>query len=63
MSCNGGWSQFSRQAVLATENEGLEGRARQKAAGNYDRLLDFSRAVTGTLFFVPSLDLLEALVS
>jgi putative iron-dependent peroxidase len=22
--------------------------------GNYDRLLDFSRAVTGTLFFVPS---------
>ena len=24
--------------------------------GNYDRLLDFSRAVTGTLFFVPSRD-------
>jgi porphyrinogen peroxidase len=22
--------------------------------GNYDRLLDFSRAVTGTLFFAPS---------
>ena len=22
--------------------------------GNYDRLLDFSRAVTGNLFFVPS---------
>jgi len=22
--------------------------------GNYDRLLDFSRAVTGSLFFVPS---------
>jgi len=31
--------------------------------GNYDRLLDFSRAVTGSLFFVPSLDLLESLVS
>ena len=31
--------------------------------GNYDRLLDFSRAITGTLFFVPSLDLLESLVS
>jgi putative iron-dependent peroxidase len=31
--------------------------------GNYDRLLDFSRAVTGSLFFVPSLDLLETLVS
>jgi putative iron-dependent peroxidase len=31
--------------------------------GTYDRLLDFSRAVTGSLFFVPSLDLLESLVS
>lgn len=29
--------------------------------GNYDRLLDFSRAVTGGLFFVPSAELLEAL--
>ena len=29
--------------------------------GNYDRLLDVSRAVTGTLFFVPSLTFLEAL--
>jgi putative iron-dependent peroxidase len=29
--------------------------------GNYDRLLDFSRAVTGGLFFVPSATLLEAL--
>jgi putative iron-dependent peroxidase len=29
--------------------------------GNYDRLLDFSRAVTGALFFVPSLSLLESL--
>jgi putative iron-dependent peroxidase len=29
--------------------------------GNYDRLLDFSRPVTGSLFFVPSLTLLEAL--
>jgi len=27
--------------------------------GNYDRLLDFSRAVTGTLFFVPSATLLD----
>ena len=27
--------------------------------GNYDRLLDFSRAVTGGLFFVPSLSFLE----
>jgi porphyrinogen peroxidase len=29
--------------------------------GNYDRLLDFSRAVTGTLFFVPSQPMLESL--
>jgi putative iron-dependent peroxidase len=29
--------------------------------GNYDRLLDFSTAVTGTLFFVPSQTMLEAL--
>jgi putative iron-dependent peroxidase len=31
--------------------------------GNYDRLLDFSQAVTGSLFFVPSLDFLEAVDS
>jgi porphyrinogen peroxidase len=29
--------------------------------GNYDRLLDFSRAVTGSLFFAPSATFLEAL--
>ena len=28
--------------------------------GNYDRLLDFSRAATGTLFFVPSLTFLDS---
>jgi porphyrinogen peroxidase len=28
--------------------------------GNYDRLLDFSHAVTGSLFFVPSATFLEA---
>src|SRR3984893_8659266 len=28
--------------------------------GNYDRFLDFSRAVTGTLFFVPSATFLES---
>jgi putative iron-dependent peroxidase len=31
--------------------------------GNYDRLLDFSRAVTGTLFFVPSATFLENVVA
>jgi putative iron-dependent peroxidase len=30
-----------------------------KPSGNYDRLLDFSRAVTGTLFFVPTTTFLE----
>jgi putative iron-dependent peroxidase len=29
--------------------------------GNYDRLLDFSRAVTGNLFFVPTVAFLEAM--
>jgi porphyrinogen peroxidase len=31
--------------------------------GNYDRLLDFSRAVTGTLFFVPSATFLDAVTT
>jgi putative iron-dependent peroxidase len=33
-----------------------------KPPGNYDRLLDFSRAVTGTLFFVPSATFLDNVV-
>ena len=32
-----------------------------KPAGNYDHILDVSTPVTGSLFFVPSLDLLETL--
>jgi putative iron-dependent peroxidase len=32
-------------------------------AGNYDRILDFSTAITGSLFFVPSLPLLESLAN
>jgi putative iron-dependent peroxidase len=31
--------------------------------GNYDRLLDFSRAVTGTLFFVPTATFLDEVVA
>jgi putative iron-dependent peroxidase len=31
--------------------------------GNYDRLLDFSRAVTGNLFFVPTATFLEAVTA
>jgi porphyrinogen peroxidase len=30
-----------------------------KPPGNHDRILDFSTAVTGSLFFVPTIDLLE----
>ena len=30
-----------------------------KPAGNYDRILDFSTAVTGNLFFVPTIDFLD----
>ena len=30
-----------------------------KPPGNYDRILDFSRAVTGSLFFVPTSDFLD----
>ena len=29
--------------------------------GNYDRLLDYSRAVTGNLFFAPSASFLEGI--
>ena len=29
---------------------------------NHDRLLDFSRAVTGTLFFIPAASLLDELL-
>ena len=39
----------------------LENMIVGRPAGNYDRLLDFSRAVTGGLFFVPSATLLEEL--
>ncbi|CAM3971088.1 Dyp-type peroxidase [Bordetella muralis] len=39
----------------------LENMIVGRPAGNYDRLLDFSRAVTGGLFFVPSAALLEEL--
>jgi putative iron-dependent peroxidase len=34
-----------------------------KPPGNYDRILDFSKAVTGNLFFVPASDFLEDLPS
>ncbi len=38
----------------------LENMFMGRPPGNYDRLLDFSRAVTGNLFFAPSATFLEA---
>jgi porphyrinogen peroxidase len=43
-----------------TTEQMLENMFVGRPPGNYDRLLDFSRAVTGTLFFVPSATFLEA---
>jgi putative iron-dependent peroxidase len=43
----------------STIEQMLENMFVGRPPGNYDRLLDFSRAVTGNLFFVPSLTFLE----
>jgi porphyrinogen peroxidase len=43
-----------------TTEQMLENMFAGRPPGNYDRLLDFSRAVTGSLFFAPSLTFLEA---
>src|SRR5271154_5083290 len=43
-----------------TTEQMLENMFIGRPAGNYDRLLDFSRAVTGNLFFVPSATFLES---
>ena len=50
-----GYSRTPRTTELMLENM-FVGRS----PGNYDRILDFSRAVTGTLFFVPSQTFLDA---
>jgi putative iron-dependent peroxidase len=42
-----------------TTEQMLENMFIGRPPGNYDRLLDFSRAVTGNLFFVPSASFLE----
>jgi putative iron-dependent peroxidase len=44
-----------------TTEQMLENMFIGRPPGNYDRLLDFSRAVTGSLFFVPSATFLESL--
>lgn len=45
----------------ATLEQMLENMFVGRPPGNYDRLLDFSRAVTGNLFFVPTITFLEEL--
>jgi putative iron-dependent peroxidase len=44
----------------STIEQMLENMFVGRPPGNYDRLLDFSRAVTGNLFFVPSATFLES---
>ncbi len=44
-----------------TTEKMLENMFIGRPPGNYDRLLDFSRAVTGSLFFAPSATFLESL--
>ena len=47
--------------TFSTTRKMLENMFVGEPVGNTDRLLDFSTAVTGTLFFVPTFDLLEEL--
>jgi putative iron-dependent peroxidase len=49
-----GYTSSPRKVELMLENMFVG-----KPPGNYDRLLDFSRPVTGTLFFVPSATFLD----
>lgn len=46
---------------VSTTEKMLERMFIGEPRGNYDRLLDFSTAITGTLFFVPSVQLLAEL--
>lgn len=52
-----GYTSSPRKIELMLENMFIG-----KPPGNYDRLLDFSRPVTGTLFFVPSATFLDEIV-
>ncbi|KSV66778.1 hypothetical protein N182_34740 [Sinorhizobium sp. GL2] len=50
-----GYARSPRRIEMMLENMFIG-----RPPGNYDRLLDFSRAVTGALFFVPSASFLDA---
>lgn len=48
-------------STFSTTNKMLERMFIGEPRGNYDRLLDFSTPVTGTLFFIPTFDMLDEL--
>ncbi|MFH6968933.1 Dyp-type peroxidase [Flavobacterium sp. FlaQc-28] len=50
---------ISYASKFSTTRKMLENMFIGNPPGNYDRILDFSTAETGTLFFVPALDLLD----
>ncbi|MEA9411769.1 Dyp-type peroxidase [Flavobacterium sp. PL02] len=50
---------ISYASKFGTTRKMLENMFIGNPPGNYDRILDFSTAETGTLFFVPTLDLLD----
>ncbi|WP_432344448.1 Dyp-type peroxidase [Shinella yambaruensis] len=52
-----GYARSPRRIEMMLENMFIG-----RPPGNYDRLLDFSRAVTGTLFFIPSASFLDAVL-
>jgi deferrochelatase/peroxidase EfeB len=54
------FSDLRRRSALRPHADlQLENMFLGKPHGNYDRLLDFSRAVSGCLFFVPSASFLD----
>lgn len=50
---------ISYASTFSTTKRMLNNMFIGEPVGNYDRILDFSNAKTGTLFFVPSLDILD----
>jgi putative iron-dependent peroxidase len=46
-------------STFATVREMLEAMFIGNPPGHSDRILDFSQAVTGSLFFVPTVDMLD----
>ncbi|MDR2221581.1 MAG: Dyp-type peroxidase [Flavobacteriaceae bacterium] len=51
---------ISYASTFSTTQKMLKNMFIGDPVGNYDRILDYSKAITGTLFFVPSFDLLDA---